>query len=164
MSMINISSNATLSTITNLDEKCFQPNAVDIRLDKLFRVDANSPFILSEDIKQHRKSYPVPLIESEDGSGSAYHIDKGQYEFSTSHHVTIADGEAGTIVPRSTLNRNGLFITCGLYDSGFNGEIGGMIHCNGPAVIYHDTRIGQFVLYTAETLHLYNGSYNGQTY
>lgn len=164
MSMINIASDSSKSSITNLDEKCIQPNAVDIRLDKLFKVDKTSPFILSEDIKQHRKSTPVPLIEFEDGSGSAYHLDAGQYEFSTKHYVEIAESEAGTIVPRSTLNRNGLFITCGLYDSGFHGEVGGMIHCNGPAVIYHNTRIGQFVLSSAESVHQYNGSYNGQTY
>ena len=35
--------------------------------------------------------------------------------------VSIEEGYAGFVITRSTLNRNGVFITSGLYDSGYHG-------------------------------------------
>ena len=67
------------------------------------------------------------------------------------------------MIARSTLNRNGIFITSGLYDSGFENYIGGVMHVRcGPARIERGTRIAQFIYVEAETASMYEGQYNVQ--
>jgi len=72
----------------------------------------------------------------------------------------VGEGEAGWVITRSTLNRNGCFITSGLYDAGYRGVMAGVLHVTvDTARIKKGTRIGQYLSFDAETLHLYNGSY-----
>jgi len=74
--------------------------------------------------------------------------------------VSIGEDEAGWVITRSTLNRNGLFITSGLYDSGYEGVMAGALHVNGgPAKIKKGTRVGQFLMFKAESLSSYDGDY-----
>ena len=84
--------------------------------------------------------------------------------------ISVAEGESGFVITRSTLNRNGVFLTSGLYDSGYGidvntgetvgGVMAGVMHVNiGPALIKKGTRVGQYIMWNAETLSLYNGSY-----
>jgi deoxycytidine triphosphate deaminase len=74
--------------------------------------------------------------------------------------VTIPEGYAGWVITRSTLNRNGLHITSGLYDSGYNGVMAGLLHvAHGPATIQRGSRVGQFLMFDAETLSTYDGDY-----
>ena len=70
------------------------------------------------------------------------------------------------MITRSTLNRNGVFITSGLYDSGYNGVVAGVLHVNvGPMKVKVGTRVAQFLLFKAEALHAYNGDYgNGKSH
>lgn len=160
--------------ITGLDQDCIQPNAVDIRVKSIWRLK-DSPFLISDEQKIHReKEQVVPTLttafrninRTEGGIGSKsvkeyFRLEPGTYEFDTAHFVEIPEGKAGWIVPRSTLNRNGVFITSGLYDSGFRNTIGGIIHVRvGVAYIEVRSRIGQFILADAETVSLYDGDYN----
>jgi deoxycytidine triphosphate deaminase len=74
--------------------------------------------------------------------------------------INVGDGEAGWVITRSTLNRNGLFLTSGLYDSGYHGAMAGVLHVTiGPARIKQGTRIGQYLSFNAEALHKYDGDY-----
>tara|TARA_R100000081_G_scaffold91174_1_gene68270 strand:- start:324 stop:599 length:276 start_codon:yes stop_codon:yes gene_type:complete len=74
--------------------------------------------------------------------------------------VTLADDEAGWVITRSSLNRNGCFITSGLYDSGYSGVMAGVLHVNnGPIRVKRGTRVGQFLLFKAEALNQYDGDY-----
>ena len=76
------------------------------------------------------------------------------------NEVSIEEGYAGFVITRSTLNRNGVFITSGLYDSGYHGVMAGCLQVRvGPMKIQRGTRVGQFLLFKAETLSLYDGSY-----
>jgi deoxycytidine triphosphate deaminase len=76
------------------------------------------------------------------------------------NEITVGADEAGWVVPRSSLNRNGVFITSGLYDSGYTGVMAGVMHVEcGPVRIQKGTRVAQFVLFKAEALSNYNGSY-----
>lgn len=161
--------------ISGLDDECIQPNAVDIRVKAIFKLDEKSPFLLSDEQKIHRKKEEVkPTLttafrnfnKSDAGIGSKavgeyYRLEPGVYEFETAHWIEVPSGKAGWIVPRSTLNRNGVFITSGLYDSGFKNYIGGTLHVRaGVAYIAVKSRIGQFILADAETVSLYEGGYN----
>jgi deoxycytidine triphosphate deaminase len=83
-----------------------------------------------------------------------------RYEVIFEGIVDIKEGEAGWVITRSTLNRNGLFLTSGLYDSGYTGVMAGCLHVtSGPARIKKGTRLGQFILFEAESLSSYDGDY-----
>ena len=89
-----------------------------------------------------------------------WELEVGTYEIIMENIVTIQEGYAGSVITRSTLNRNGLFITSGLYDSGYNGVMAGALHVeHGPAVIEKGSRVGQFLMFEAETLSMYDGDY-----
>jgi deoxycytidine triphosphate deaminase len=74
--------------------------------------------------------------------------------------IRVGEGEAGWVITRSTFNRNGLFLTSGLYDSGYHGAMAGVLHVMvGPARIKKGTRIGQYLSFEAESLAMYDGDY-----
>lgn len=142
------------STISNVDNNDVQPNALDLKLDKVFKI-SNSVFELTNDYKAHRVTEEV----TPDDSGF-FNLSVGDYEIVMENMITIGQNEAGWVITRSTLNRNGVFITSGLYDSGYSGVMAGCMHVTcGPARIKKGTRVGQFLLFDAEMLHMYDGDY-----
>lgn len=152
--MIHILGKNSNSKLTDVQPGDDQPNAVDLRLGKVFEIN-KTPFELSEGYKKHRGT--LEIDHDEDGW---YHLEEGTYEVVMENIVTIGADEAGWVITRSTLNRNGVFITSGLYDSGYNGVMAGAMHVRGgSAKIKKGTRVAQFLLFKAESLALYNGSY-----
>jgi len=142
------------SSLTNVQEGDSQPNAVDLRLDKVFQIQHNI-FEISNDHKVHRGS--IELVPDADGYFTLY---AGSYEVIMENIIRVGEGEAGWVITRSTLNRNGCFITSGLYDSGYHGAMAAVLHITfGTARIKKGTRIGQYLSFNAETLKLYDGSY-----
>ena len=142
--------------ITNLTKECIQPNAVDLKLDRIWKIESDE-FYISEKEKKHRT-----LTEIKWDLTNQFQLQSDtSYQFETDHFVKIPEGRAGWLIARSTLNRNGIFITSGLYDSGFENYIGGVMHVRcGPARIERGTRIAQFIYVEAETASMYEGQYN----
>ena len=141
--------------LTGVQHGDSQPNAVDLRIKKIFEINKKSPFIISEEDKTHRGSTEVQPDEE-----GWFNLERGTYEIVMENVVSVGEGYAGFVITRSTLNRNGLFITSGLYDSGYHGVMAGCLHVRvGPAKIKKGTRVGQFLLFEAETLSMYDGSY-----
>lgn len=156
--MIHVASVSSKSTLSGVQQQDIQPNACDLRLSKVFQINY-SKFTLSEDEKEHRGS-----VELQPDSLGWWHLNPGSYEIVMENIIEVGPGEAGWVIPRSTLNRNGVFITSGLYDSGYHGVMAGAMHVNaGPFSVQKGTRVGQFVLFAAESLHKYNGSYGLNT-
>jgi deoxycytidine triphosphate deaminase len=152
--MKHIMGSESKSTLTNVQEGDVQPNAVDIRLGKVFRI-TNNLFQISNDHKAHRGTEEI----QPDAFGD-YNLEPGSYEVVMENVIHVGEGEAGWVITRSTLNRNGLFLTSGLYDSGYHGVMAGVLHVNaGPAKIKQGTRIGQYLSFNAEALHSYAGDY-----
>ena len=144
-------SKSTLSSVCNGDS---QPNAVDLRLGKVFKILPNV-FEVTNETKTHRGTEEL-LPDSE----GFYFLDPGHYEVVMENIINVGEGEAGWVITRSTLNRNGCFITSGLYDSGYHGVMAGVMHVTvGPAKIKKGTRIGQYLSFNAEALTMYDGSY-----
>ena len=151
--MKHILSKTNDSDLTNVQEGDSQPNAVDLRVSKIFKMDGQ--FLISEDKKVHRST--EELISDEKDWWS---LDTGVYEIVMENIVSVGEGYAGFVITRSTLNRNGVFITSGLYDSGYHGVMAGALHVRGgKTFIKKGTRVGQFIMFEAETLSLYDGSY-----
>jgi deoxycytidine triphosphate deaminase len=142
------------STLTNVVEGDVQPNAVDLRLAKVFAADS-ALFEVSNDHKKHRGTREL----TPDPQGY-FNLPPGHYEVVMENIIHVGENEAGWVITRSTLIRNGLFITSGLYDSGYNGVMAGMLHVTiGPARIKQGTRIGQYLSFDSQALHLYDGDY-----
>jgi len=155
--MLHIASDETQSSLTNVKQEDIQPNAVDLRVAKIFKMK-NETFILSdpENKKVHRGSVEIPTLYDTNW----WRLNPGTYEIVMENIVSVGPDEAGWVITRSTLNRNGVFITSGLYDSGYHGVMAGALHVtNGPVEIERGTRVGQFLLFKAQALSAYEGSY-----
>lgn len=152
--MKNIGSNFTKSKLTNILEGDVQPNAVDLRLGKVMSVNSDV-FTIDEDHKVHRGS-----TEWEPWEDGYYYLYPGVYEVIMENVIDVAEGEAGFVITRSTLNRNGVYLTTGLYDSGYHGVMAAVMHVTcGLMRIKPGTRIGQYLCFDAETLSMYSGDY-----
>lgn len=142
------------SSLTNVQDGDVQPNAVDLRLGKVFKINAER-FTISEQEKAHRGSEEI----KPDRHGW-FNLQPGSYEVVMENIINVGEGEAGWVITRSTLNRNGVFLTSGLYDTGYNGVMAGVMHVNiAPMRIQKGTRIGQYLSFNAEALSKYDGSY-----
>lgn len=154
MTMLNIGAVSSGSKLTNVQKDDIQPNAVDLRLGKVFKINSKD-FMIDEEQKVHRGS-----VEMQPAADGYYHLAPGSYEVIMENKIEVGQGEAGFVITRSTLNRNGVFLTSGLYDSGYAGVMAGVMHVNaGVMLIKPGTRIGQYLSFMAETLHLYDGDY-----
>lgn len=149
--------------VTNVDKESIQPNAVDIRA-SAFTMIVGGSITISEKGKQF---FPRATARTEYHGYTDEHytplLAHSSYEFDTNHEVTIPEGMVGWLVIRSTFARNGLLIGNGLYDSGYSGPIGGVVHNLTPGIVKvsPNIRIAQFVMAKAESAHLYNGFYQG---
>ena len=142
------------STLTEVKEGDSQPNAVDLRLGKVFKICPNN-FWVSNTEKKHRNS-----IELKPGKEGYYELTPGHYEVVMENIIHVGEGEAGWVITRSTLNRNGCFLTSGLYDSGYHGAMAAVLHVTvATAFIKQGTRIGQYLSFNAENLSTYDGDY-----
>lgn len=152
--MKHVSGKSSKTTLTNVQEEDIQPNAVDLRLGKVFKILPNE-FEISNDHKKHRGT--EELVPDAEGYFTLY---PGSYEVVMENIISVGEGEAGWVITRSTLNRNGCFITSGLYDSGYHGVMAGVLHVSvGTAKIKKGTRIGQYLSFDAESLRMYDGDY-----
>lgn len=142
------------TAITNVGGNDVQPNAIDLRVAKVFKIRP-ADFVLSETEKVHRgtdEQKPLP-----DGF---WCLEPGSYEVVMENIVSVGQGEAGFVVPRSTLNRNGVFITSGLYDTGYNGAMAACIHVtSGRFWLKPGTRVAQYLIFASQQVGNYNGSY-----
>lgn len=142
------------STLTNVQEGDVQPNAVDLRLGKVLKIRP-STFTITEDEKVHRGS-----VELQPDDNGYFVLPEGSYEVVMDNIIEVGEDEAGWVITRSTLNRNGVHLTSGLYDSGYRGVMAATMHINaGPMRIKRGTRIGQYLSFNSESLHKYDGSY-----
>ena len=102
--MIHILGDNSNSKLTGVQDGDSQPNAIDLRLGKVFGINSNV-FELSEDSKKHRGTFEILRIND------WYSLPEGTYEVVMENIVTVGADEAGWVITRSTLNRNGVFIT-----------------------------------------------------
>ena len=153
--MKNIYSTNTRSELSNVNETIdVQPNAVDLRLGRVFML-TSTPFKISNEEKIHRE-----LVEIHPSKDGYFNLGVGYYNIEYENKIKVAEGEAGYVITRSTLVRNGVYLTTGLYDSGYEGKmVSGMHVTTENMMIKKGTRVGQYLCFDAESLHLYSGDY-----
>lgn len=173
MSLVNIAGTVSKSKLTNVQEGDVQPNAVDLRAQRMFEIDGGTPFAIGgvddagKELKVHRKK--TEIFPQPGADGQEYFIlEPGKaYEVLMDNKIGVAVGESGWKITRSTLVRNGVVVFSGLYDAGYGlgedeptGAMGGVIfNPIGFTYIAPNTRIAQYVCVEAETLHKYDGDY-----
>jgi len=145
----------TTTEITKVQKGDVQPNAVDLRLGRVWKIGSDE-FTITNDSKKHRSS-----VEVEVRPDGFYHLEVGNYDVTMENEITVGDGEAGYVITRSSLNRNNVTITSGLYDSKYNGVLGCVLHVgSGKMRIEAGTRIGQYIMWDSEVIgEGYSGDY-----
>lgn len=146
-------------------DKQIQPNAIDFTADKAFSVDPNEDFYVSERTKKMRGGElvePYQTYYEAEPTLSWIIPSRDMFDFLSDIYVDLPEGVAAQLVIRSTLARNGLLLTSGLYDSGFKGHIGFLLHNlhHNDAVIAQGTRVGQIIFVSTDKAGLYSGGYN----
>ena len=134
-----------------------QPNAVDIRASELYKVRKDSDFELYHEKKRHRVRNKV-----DDTAEALWSLKSNNvYDFVSPAYVEMPDGVVGWLVTRSTLNRNGVFIQSGLYDSGYKGPVQCILYnLFGITVLEPGISVAQFVFVDAPSGRTYAGGYN----
>ncbi len=156
--MLHIMSKESESNLTHVKDEDVQPNAVDLRVNKIFKIN-NNEFEISNDTKKHRSATEI-IPEYREGEWEWWYLEPGTYEIVMENIISVGADEAGWVITRSTLNRNGVFITSGLYDSGYHGVMAGAMHVTtGPMWLKKGTRVGQFLLFKSQALKKYDGDY-----
>lgn len=142
-------------------EKTIQPNAIDFTLDRMFRVKASGANFAR--ITESVRSFPE--YEEVDGS-NGWTIDPlAMVDCMSNFTVNIPEGVAAQLVVRSSFGRAGILLTSGLYDSGFQGNIGfTLFNRSSRAVVTEPgTRVGQIMFMPSVSVGTYNGIYNNKT-
>ena len=141
--------------VTNIDKKMIQPNTIDLRIDKVWRIGAG-PMHMDEKKKDHRKR----IAQTVDKDGNFVLEHGACYEIQSKQHVDIAEGEIAILLGRSTFNRNGVLIVSSIYDSGFKDFAGAtMYNIGGETTVKPKTRFAHLIIAEADTLHKYEGDY-----
>ena len=170
--------------ISNLTEECIQPNAVDLKIGKVFAPSIDTKMELEPLIgvnkTGHRSFYELfpdfrinNPYNSDKAAGIPNKADQALVytilpnsfvQFETQHEVEMGEGEIGWLVARSSLIRNGLIVHSGIYDAGFKGVVGGVIHnpTSQYAFIEANARIAQFLVAQSESIKKYDGQYQNK--
>lgn len=147
-------------------QKQIQPNAVDFTVDHINEFAGDhiytQTFYVGETKKAMRQQKPLASAPL-DGVEVWALRQQSEYDVMSDVYVEVPEGFAAILVLRSTFVRNGCWLASGLYDSGFKGNIGAVLHTgNAAAVVEVGTRLGQIIFAESGTAKMYAGGYNTQ--
>lgn len=136
--------------------KCIQPNAIDFTMDRLFVIRPNDNALISEDTRVWHNTVEL--------GDSVWTLESNLvYDGMSDFTVTVPEQVACMLINRSSINRLGIHLNCGLYDSGFSGSIGFTLHNRvGKVSIEPHTRVGQIIFIESKSVGLYAGGFNTQ--
>jgi len=86
----------------------------------------------------------------------------GVYEVIFKEHVKVPEDKVALLFLRSSLVRCGCQFSCGLYDSGYEGEIGGFLFVNRDVKIEVNFPIVQICFVEAQANGVYKGFFQGK--
>jgi len=145
-----------------IDRKYLGPNAIDFTLDQLYSINHHNLFTISEDTKQMRGGELLGIANT-DAEGNEYWTLSAHetYDGMSSMTLDLPVGVACQLVIRSTFNRNGIYLTSGLYDSKFQGACGFALHNrSGLAMVQKGVRVGQIIFVSSSSDREYAGGWN----
>lgn len=144
----------------NTDEQ-IQPNGVDLRLDRVVYVNGRPE--LPVEGRLNADNVQVQEIPPKEGWFELAYM-QGNYLVDFRESISVPPGFCAIIITRSSLVRCGCDIFTGLWDTGFQGRLGGSLRLRNPLRLQYGSRIGQVMFHKAQfNGQLYNGSYQGTT-
>lgn len=147
-----------IKNVQNTEDQV-QPNGLDFTVDSMYDINSHETFELyKNNNKVMRSTLPVHADEDDIWVLSPFSC----FDFVSDLYIDVPSGVAATIIVRSTLNRNGIFITSGLYDSGYQGHVAGVLHNrSGEVRLQRGSKIGQVIFWTSQDHgEMYSGGYN----
>jgi len=141
-----------------------QPNGVDCRLFFVRRVDPDRIMIFRKNEKDVPELEMVePIIHrsfhERDKQHAFFNLEPGAYNFEMAERIKVPQGIAAMFFGRSTLNRNGILLLSSVYDTGYDGRIGGTAYVWRRIQIEMFVRVGQIVCWEAHETKEYDGQY-----
>lgn len=134
-----------------------QQNGIDLRVSNIVKL--TDKFMISETSKQ----FPVCTNILKDSKGFWLLEAGGIFSAETMEEVEVPKDMCAMVIQRSSLNRGGVLISTGLWDSGFCGRIGITLRTSVETYIAHGTRVCQIIFMKAEAAQLYSGQYQNQS-
>lgn len=137
-------------------QKCIQPNAIDFTLDTMALVDG-SPAVITEDYRKF-----CSITEHDVDTDGNWLMPSNLLFDCTSHfYVNLPENVACELIIRSSFSRVGVQLDCGLYDSGFKGNIGFTLYGKlGLVTTRPGTRVGQIKFISSDSEGVYAGGFN----
>lgn len=139
-----------------LSPEQLQPNGIDVRLMSVHELVDQDKFKLSS---TNTTEFGVDAL-TPDRDGWVLLRKFVPYDVVCYEYVNIPFNVAAFIFGRSTLNRHGIFIYAGLYDTGFRNRVSFTVY---PFIDFEcqiGSRIAQIVFVEAKSASMYHGSYN----
>ena len=138
--------------------KIIQPNGIDLYVEQIERLGSKGCFSCGDNVKTDHCYTAV---------GSAYELVENKYvlkagevyKVETAYEINIPNNMMAIIFIRSSLNRNGVQLGSGLWDSGFKGNVGFTLYPHVNTNLYLPCRVAQIVFFEASGAYLYNGQY-----
>lgn len=143
-------------------QKYISPNAIDFTIDTLYSINTMNGFHISESGKLMRGGKSVTPVKDKKTQMDYWKLHPNSvYDGTSNAYVNIPSGITAMLIIRSSFSRNGIILSSGLYDSGYQGHIGFVIHNTlGPAHVSPGTRIGQIAFFKSESSLMYEGGWN----
>lgn len=144
----------------NTDEQV-QPNGVDLRLERVVHVNGRPE--LPANGRINADNVQINEVPAKEGWFDL-HLLQGNYLVDFRESISVPDGYCAIIITRSSLVRCGVDLFTGLWDTGFQGRLGGSLRLKNPIRLQYGARLGQVMFYKAEfNGHRYSGGYQGTT-
>lgn len=140
-------------------EEQIQPNGVDLRLHRVLHVQGRPALPAYGRIDAD--NVQVQEIPLKDGWFQLTEL-VGNYLVDFRESISVPDGYCAIIHTRSSLVRCGVEVLTGLWDTGYQGQLGGSVRLKNPISLQYGARLGQVLFYKAAfNGHRYAGLYQG---
>ncbi|AAM02779.1 dCTP deaminase domain-containing protein [Methanopyrus kandleri] len=139
----------------DLDEDQYQPAGIDLKLDRVFRLEGRGALLEGDDKR-------LPEYREVETEGGVFELEPNvPYVLELAPELEIPEDTAVLFLPRSTLLRSGVSVHTALGDPGFRGKIRVLAvnHHAAPYRIAHGERVVQAVFLRAEDAGRYEGDY-----
>lgn len=148
-------------------ENYIQQNGIDVTCDTLVELEKSNFILLKDGVARHRDTKEAGkgefAVEGVDRPVVCFELDHSvYYNFGSNFKIDVKEGYMATLTVRSSLNRNAVLVTSGVWDTGYRGTVGGTIHNQaGITHIEVGARVAQIVFFRADSAKLYDGQYQG---
>lgn len=129
-----------------MEEKQYQINGIDLRLDKVYKFVSFSTFFTDEvKLPPHEEIKPE-FIEGR----QVYALEKGCYLIEFFEIIEVPKDAVGICFPRSSLLRSGCDLRTALWDSGYKGKSRALLLVYNPIMLERGARIAQIIFLRTE--------------